>query len=168
MTATLLADRLIQAHARLETLRPAVEARAPWPRSERFGTEPEASWNPPELLAHVAEMLPYWMGQVERILQGFPEPVSFGRVQTDTDRIEAIGRDRALPPGELFDRVAGETDAAVVRLREIADADLERLGTHPTLGEMTVQTVIERMLLGHLEGHVDQLSGILEAPPAGR
>lgn len=167
MTGTLLADRLIQAHDRLEALRPAVEAGAPWPPSEHFGTEPEASWNPPELLAHVAEMLPYWIGQIERILDGFREPVSFGRVQTDTDRIEAIGRDRLLP-GELFDRVAAETDAAVVRLRAIADADLERLGTHPTLGEMTVRAVVERMLLGHLEGHVEQLAGILEAPSAGR
>jgi hypothetical protein len=33
---------------------------------------------------------------------------------------------------------------------------------------MTVRGVIERMLLGHLEGHVEQLAGILEAPPAGR
>ena len=36
-----------------------------------------------ELLAHVAEMLPYWLGEVERILAGPPEPVPFGRVGSD-------------------------------------------------------------------------------------
>ena len=94
------------ARSRLDDLRGAVEARAPWPASENFGAEPESSWYPPELLAHVAEMVPYWMAQIERILEGYPEPVPFGRVQTDEERIAAIGRDRALPVGELFDRIA--------------------------------------------------------------
>ena len=161
MTNADLADRLIDAHARLERLRPAVEARAPWPVSAHFGTEPEASWNPPELLAHLAEMLPYWLGQVERILAGHPEPTSFGRVQTDHDRIDAIGRDRTLPVGELFERVATGKDLAIERLRAMPAADLERRGTHPTLGGMSVQAVGERMLLRHFDEHVEQLAGIL-------
>ena len=161
-TATALADRLVDAHARLAALEPAVAARAPWPPSEHFGVEPEASWNPPELLAHLAEMFPYWIGQVDRILEGHPEPVSFGRVQSDEERIAAIGRDRSLPVGQLFDRVATGAAAAEARIRGFGDAELDKRGTHPTLGEMTVRGVIERMLLGHLDGHVEQLAGILE------
>jgi hypothetical protein len=156
-----LADRLRDNAARLLALRPEVEARAPWPPSEHFGVEPEARWNPPELLAHLAEMVPYWLGQIERILEGYPEPVSFGRVQSDDDRIAAIGRDRFLPVGQLFERIASETDDAAARLRAMSPADLERHGTHPTLGEMTVDGVVERMLIGHLEGHVEQLRTIL-------
>lgn len=168
MTATALADRLVDAHARLAALEPAVVARAPWPPSKHFGVEPEASWNPPELLAHLAEMFPYWIGQIDRILEGHPQPVSFGRVQSDDDRIDAIGRDRHLPVEQLFERVAAGASAAGARVRAFTDAELETRGTHPTLGEMTVRGVIERMLLSHVEGHVEQLTGILEGSTASR
>ena len=46
------------------------------------------------------------------------EPVPFGRVATDPARIERIGRDRALPAGELFDRI----DRALARRRRRAAA----------------------------------------------
>jgi len=156
-----IADRLLEAHTRFDALRPDVEAGAPWPASDNFGHQPESTWHPPELLAHVAEMLTYWMGQIERILGGYPEPVSFGRVATDEDRIAAIGRERARPVGELFDEVARGAEAAANRLRELPAAQLERRGTHPTLGEMTVSAVAERMFIRHLGEHEEQLRAIL-------
>jgi hypothetical protein len=165
MAANDLADRLLDARSRLDALRGDVQARAPWPASENFGAEPEASWYPPELLAHLAEMVPYWMGQIERILEGYPEPVPFGRVQTDEERIAAIGRDRALPVGELFDRIAERTATAAGRLGELSAEQIERRGTHPTRGEMTVGAIVERMLINHLDEHVEQLGSILGSAP---
>ena len=165
MAANDIADRLLDARSRLDALRGAVEGGTPWPASENFGAEPESSWYPPELLAHVAEMVPYWMGQIERILEGYPEPVPFGRVQTDVERIAAIGRDRALPVGDLFDHIATRTDAAAGRLGELSAEQLERRGTHPTRGEMTVGAVVERMLINHIGEHVEQLESILGSPP---
>jgi DinB superfamily len=159
-----IADRLLEAHAGVDALRAEVEAGAPWPPSPNFGHEPEATWNPPELLAHLAEMLPYWMGQIERILEGYPEPVPFGRVATDDERIAAIGRERALPVGELLDRVAGGAHDVAGRLRELSSDELDRRGTHPTLGEMTVAGVAERMFIRHLDDHAEQLRSILDRP----
>jgi hypothetical protein len=156
-----IANRLLEAHERLDALRPGVEAGAPWPASANFGHEPESSWNPPELLAHVAEMLTYWITQIDRILEGYPEPVPFGRVATDEERIAAIGRERARPVGELFDQVASGAHAAAARLRDLPDDQLERRGTHPTLGEMTVSVVAERMFIRHLGEHAEQLRSIL-------
>jgi hypothetical protein len=156
-----IANRLLEAHERLDALRPGVEAGAPWPASANFGHEPESSWNPPELLAHVAEMLTYWITQIDRILEGYPEPVPFGRVATDEERIAAIGRERARPVGELFDQVASGAHAAAARLRDLPDDQLERRGTHPTLGEMTVSAVAERMFIRHLGEHAEQLRSIL-------
>jgi hypothetical protein len=156
-----IANRLLEAHERLDALRPGVEAGAPWPASANFGHEPESSWNPPELLAHVAEMLTYWITQIDRILEGYPEPVPFGRVATDEERIAAIGRERARPVGELFDQVASGAHAAAARLRDLPDDQLERRGTHPTLGEMTVSGVAERMFIHHLGEHAEQLRSIL-------
>ena len=138
-----------------------MEAGAPWPLSERFGTEPEASWGPPEALAHIAEMLPFWQGEIERILAGPVEPVPFGRVATDELRIGVIERDRSLPPRELFGRVAAGTERLAQRLAELSPAEASRRGLHPRLGEMSLADVAGRFVAGHLEEHAEQLAEIL-------
>src|SRR4029079_8422601 len=59
-------DRLADARAAYARLRPRVIAGDPWPLAEDFGTGPEASWGPREVLAHVEEMLPYWLREPPR------------------------------------------------------------------------------------------------------
>jgi len=162
-----LPDRLALASAAFAALRPAVEAGDPWPLSQAYGTEPESDWGPKELLAHTAEMLGYWPVQIDQILAGGPEPVPFGRVSTDPARIERIGRDRELPTAELFERIGGEASALGTRIRALSAGDAARLGLHPRLGEMTVDAIVQRFLVGHLEEHVEQLRGILSTSPAG-
>jgi hypothetical protein len=166
MSLDATADRLTAARARLDALRPAVERGEPWPASPAFGVEPEASWNPPELLAHLVEMLAFWPGQIERILDGV-EPVPFGRVQSDDARIAAIGRDRALPAAELYRRLDAGIDEAVSRLHSLDAAEAGRVGVHPTRGRMTVDDVATVMLAAHLEEHVDQLEAILGSVSPG-
>ena len=104
-----------------------------------YGAEPESDWGPKEVLAHVGEMAPYWLSQVEVVLAGSPEPVPFGRVATDPERIDRIGRDRSLPAGELFDRIDAGLAAVGVRLAELEPAERARRGLHSRLGEMTVE-----------------------------
>jgi hypothetical protein len=158
------ARRLETATDALIALEPRIRAGAPWPMAAVFGAEPEASWGPPELLAHVAEFLPYWLGEIERILDGTPpEPVPFGRVSTDTVRIALIGRERTLPLRELLSRIQSDSDRVAQRLRELTDAEVERVGMHPTRGELRVRDLLEPFLGGHLEGHVTQLREILAA-----
>ena len=125
--------------------------------SEHFGVEPEASWGPPEVLAHLAEMQPFWLGQLDRVIEGHPEPVPFGRVQSDEARIAAIGNDRHLPIETLYRRIEDGAAAVLGLIGMLDAASAARRGIHPTLGEMTVMQVIERMLVNHLEEHADQL-----------
>jgi hypothetical protein len=158
------ADRLETAAAATLALRPAVEAGAPWPLAEMYGPEPEASWGPPELLAHLEEYLPYWLGEIERVLAGDPGgPVPFGRVATDEIRLGVIGRDRTLPLRELFARIEASAPRVARRLRELSEDEAGRLGLHPTRGELTVRDMLEPFLVGHTEGHVTQLREILAA-----
>ena len=156
-----LTRRLAQASVAFEAFRLAVEAGDPWQLSPAYGTEPESDWGPKELLAHTAEMLGYWPAEIDRILNGGPDPVPFGRVSTDPERIGRIGRDRQLPTAELFDRVAAGARRLEARIGSLSARDAARLGLHPRLGEMTVGRIIERFLVGHLEEHVEQLRAIL-------
>ncbi len=158
------ADRLDAAIGSLIALRSRVLAAAPWELAELYGTEDEARWAPPEVLAHLEEMLPFWLGEIERILEGpGSAPVPFGRVATDTVRIGIIGRDRTLPLRELFARVAANGARLSARLREFDAADLAREGLHPRMGVMTVVDILDRFAISHVEDHVRQLEEILAA-----
>jgi len=164
-----VADRLSSAARGIVALEPDLAAREPWPLAEQFGTEPEASWGPPELLAHVSEMLPYWMGEIERIVAATPDqdPVPFGRVAGDPVRIAIIGRDRSVPLRELLARISTDARRVSARLRELDVDDLgERRGLHPRLGPMRLADMGERFLASHTEEHVLQLREILGAAGA--
>jgi hypothetical protein len=161
-----LADRLDAAGRALAAMTPDIEATGPWPMADHFGTEPEASWGPPELLAHVAEMVPYWLGEIERI-QAAPasaDPIPFGRTSGDPTRLAIIGRDRTIPVPELQARIGSEAARVADRLRALDTDDARsRSGLHPRLGLMTTREIAERFLAGHAEEHVRQLRDILDA-----
>ena len=70
---------------------------------------------PREVLSHTAEMLTYWLGEFERIVEAGRGPgngVPFGRLATDTLRAGVLERDRTLPLRELFDRIDTVASAA--------------------------------------------------------
>ena len=157
----LLADRLRAAAARVMAHAGAVDAGAPWPLSKAAGVEPEAQWGPPETLAHVAEMLSFWTGEMERVVAGDPEPVPFGRVAANPLRIGVIERDRTLPSRELFARIAAGADRLATRLAELPPDVATRRGLHETLGEMSVAGLVERFVVEHLEEHARQLEASL-------
>ncbi|MBI2762290.1 MAG: hypothetical protein HYX54_00815 [Chloroflexi bacterium] len=164
MTPDPQASRLDAAIASVLALRPRTEAAGSWALAELYGTEPEASWGPPEVLAHLEEMLPFWLGEVERILDGpGDDPVPFGRVASDVVRIGIIGRDRTLPLRELFARVGAAGARLSARMLELDSPELARVGLHPRLGELTVAQLLDQFVVSHTEEHVVQLREILTA-----
>jgi hypothetical protein len=153
------------------TMKRRVEHAGPWPLAELYGTEAEAHWGPPELLAHVDEMLPYWLGHAERIIDGRggvdgAPPVPFGRTAEDPIRIGVIGRDREMPLRELFSRLATEAPRVAARLRSMSAVEAGFVGAHPVRGQLNVAGLFERFIIGHLEEHVRQLEDILVAREA--
>jgi PAS domain-containing protein len=154
--------RLATAAAALQRLRPAIEAAAPWPLAERFGHEPEASWGPPEVLAHVGEMLTFWLGESIRVAKSPEQPVPFGRLATDDIRIGLIARERTLPLEALFETVAAGVERWDRRLGRLTVDEAARRGVHATVGEVTVEGLVDRFVLGHFEEHVRQLETIME------
>ena len=157
-------DRLADTRGAYAALASRVAAGEPWPLAAAFGTEPEASWGPREVLAHVAEMLPFWLGELERVADGDGNAaVPFGRVADDASRIALIARDRSLPLRVLFARIDDGLRAWLDRLPTLTGEDRTRVGVHPRLGEMPVEQIAHRFVLGHGEEHVGQLEGILAA-----
>ncbi len=160
--------RLDAAAGGFAALLPAVEAGRPWPLHDvAHDAGPESAWGPTEVLAHVAEMLPFWLGEIERVVGGASEPVPFGRTTADPVRTETIARDRTLPPAELQGRIEAVVGRYARRLPELGSSGLARRGLHPIRGEMTVGEILERFAVGHAEDHVDQLRTALAASGTG-
>ena len=161
-----LDQRLAAASDRLAGLRSALQDGGPWALAARFDHSPEATWGPREILAHLAEMLPFWLGEAERILDAADESTPFGRVATDEVRLAIIERDRALPLRELLASV----DLGIERWRRrwatLDEASRGRSATHVTLGRLSVADVGTRFVAGHLEGHLDQLADAVRGDSA--
>ena len=159
-------ERLAAARAAYAELAPRVIAGEPWPLADDYGTGPEASWGPREVLAHVEEMLPFWLGEMERVIDGAgPGPTPFGRTADDPVRIGILVRDRGLPLRVLFGRIDAGLAAWEARFPSLTDADRARVGLHPRLGEMPAPDILERFVVGHAEDHIAQLRDILAARP---
>lgn len=155
-------DRLADARDDYAALRGRITEREPWPLATDFGTGPEASWGPREVLAHLVEMLPFWLGELERVVDGDGvDPVPFGRIADDTVRIGMIARERTLPLRVLFHRLDAGIGAWMARLPEVTGADRAKVGIHPRIGEMRAGEIAERFVVSHLEDHVAQLESIL-------
>jgi len=154
-----LADRLESATEATIELGPQLAAGEPWPTADVIGPGPESSWGPREVLAHIAEMLPFWMGEIELILDAGAgsEPLAFGRVEADELRVGIISRDRLFPARELLGRIEVEARRVARRLRALSEADAASMGRHPTRGDLSISEIAERLIVSHIEGHVAQL-----------
>ena len=156
--------RLTASRAAIAALRPRVIAAGPGALAEDFGVGPEASWGPREVLAHSAEMLPFWLGEFERVVEaagihGAGEP--FGRAAGDTLRIGILERDRTLPLRELFDRIDVGIARWLARIPTVTEEEGSARGLHPRDGDVPATWIRDRYVIGHLEEHVAQLEGIL-------
>ncbi len=116
-------------------------------------------WESGQVLSHCAEMIPYWVGQIDTLVAvGGDAP--FGRVKSDPDRIERIAAGRAADPDRLLGTIDAGVESVETLLARLSPADLELVGHHSTLGSMTVTKIVEEFLIDHLEQHADQLESL--------
>ena len=121
-------------------------------------------WEAGQVWAHLAEFVPYWMGELERIIgAGADTPVPFGRTKSDPGRLAAIERDRATDPAQMMSRVSAAVEEFRVFVGELEPHEWAARGEHPTLGALSVGSIVERFVVGHLEEHAEQLDGLATA-----
>jgi hypothetical protein len=118
-------------------------------------------WSVVQNLAHVAEFLRYWTGQA-LFVAGHPNS-PFGRGEDDPDRIGAVTAHADDDPVEAMSAI----DASAIWLRErITSLPLDAwdvIGLHPRFGEMDIREIMERFVVRHLAGHIEQVKAT--APP---
>jgi uncharacterized damage-inducible protein DinB len=122
-------------------------------------TQPASGgWTLMEDLAHVAEMLGYWSGEIDRFVR---QPgASFGRVASNPERIRFIESHAHDPLEQITALLDQGQAAALALLRRLQPADLEISGQHVKFGEQTTRQAIQEWLIDHLSEHVQQLKEI--------
>jgi hypothetical protein len=151
--------RLDAVEGRLAT---AADAEPPPGSLTDADAETGEQWERGQVWAHLSEFIPYWIAQAGPVLQDQRSDalVPFGRTKRDPERIGAIERDRHQRVSLLWGETRRDIAALRTFLSTIGPDQWATTGVHPTLGPMSVDELVERFLVGHLEEHADQLEGI--------
>lgn len=115
-------------------------------------------WDRGNVLGHMAEMLPFWTGQLRAVLRG---ATSLGRDEAGYSRRRlAIATGRDLGEEELIARIDAGLTALLGLLAELTDEDLDRMLTYHSAGrerQVDLRYPLEELLVGHVEAHLRQL-----------
>ena len=114
---------------------------------------PEDGWRPRDVVGHlITGEMTDWIERTQRILE-HGTSLPFERF----DRVAHAERDTDAPLDELVDRFAQLRADNLARLDElVTDADLDRRGMHPTLGEVTLRELLATWAVHDLD-HVSQI-----------
>jgi hypothetical protein len=120
-------------------------------------------WTAMRVLAHVAEILPYWSRQAADVAARNENNQPFGRTADDPDRI-AWGEthaDDAL--AGVLPRIDAGLDEAITTMRSLpAEAWEGKTAKHPRRGEMTIAQIFDDFVIAHCEEHLNQAQRTLE------
>lgn len=118
-------------------------------------------WSIVQVLAHVAELLPYWSHQARAVAGRLFDDQPFGRTHDDPDRIAAVEAHAHDDVGAILPRIRAALTEAAADVRAIPAAAWRRTGRHARRGEMTVEQLVDQFLVEHLEEHTQQVEAML-------
>ena len=129
-------------------------------RSKLYKAPAENEWTIMQNLAHIVEFMPYWAGEIEKLVTTPGE--NFGRTQQDEGRLRAVSKHGA----DSLEQIKAALPGSYARLDEVLgslrDSYLELIGKHVRYGEKSLEWVIDEFVTDHLSGHVEQIQRCLE------
>jgi DinB superfamily len=115
-------------------------------------------WTPRDVIGHlISAELDDWIPRVEIILgDGTRRPFE------PFDRFAHVQRDRDVPLADLLQHFGALRAGSLTRLRELVtnEADLDRVGLHPELGEVTLRQLVATWAVHDLD-HLTQIHAAL-------
>jgi hypothetical protein len=110
-------------------------------------------WRPRDVVGHlITGEMTDWMSRTRRILEHGPDR-PFDRF----DRFAMLERDASVPLEDLVDRFASLRAENLAALRGlVSEADLDRRGMHPSLGEVTLSQLLATWAVHDLD-HMSQI-----------
>ncbi|MGJ9460705.1 DinB family protein [Oceanobacillus sp. CF4.6] len=126
----------------------------------------EDEWSIVQILNHVNEATPYWLSEMETVLE---KPGSeWGRGLTSPDRLAAVDELNGLNIKEVIKATEGLKTEVSQRLSKVDDAQLKEENPHRNFkkfGNKPVSFLIEHFIVEHTEGHSNQIKRNLSKLP---
>jgi hypothetical protein len=126
-----------------------------------YHTPEEGEWSIMQSLAHIQEFLPYWAGEVEKLVACPGQ--NFGRTMQDEGRLQALRVHGQDPLPRLKEALPGSYARLDDVLSRLQEDDLELSAQHVRYGERTLEWFIDEFITAHLHNHVLQLRACLAA-----
>ncbi len=130
-------------------------------------TEPDPGgterWEAGQVWAHMTEFIGYWQREIESVVAGYDgTPVPFGRTKEDPGRLSGIELGRLEAIRQLEQRVHASVEDLKRYLAALTSSEWRAVGRHGVRGDMDVEQICGRFVVGHLEEHADQLEGLAQ------
>jgi hypothetical protein len=122
---------------------------------EAFYREPEGeNWSVAEIAGHVSEA-PLTFARQAALLAAEPGR-TVGRQLEDDERLQGVESLLSVTPAAAARTFQANLREAAAILRTIPDESWQVQGTHARFGPMSVQQLVETVILEHLRGHLEQ------------
>src|SRR5215467_15162975 len=117
----------------------------------------EGVWSVMDILCHIREFVPFWMGETLRIVRTRNE--TWGRDHTDRARIAAVTNTAAYKLEDVLSdiRRAAERSADALRGLSDADLDIQAMSKNPRWGMKPASFVVDHLVVQHVEKHLGQI-----------
>src|SRR6266568_1250094 len=129
--------------------------------SKLYQSPAENEWTIMQNLAHIVEFMPYWAGEIEKLMT--TPGANFGRTIQDERRLRAISEHGLDSLEQIKAALPGSYARLEQVLSKLKDSDLALTGLHPRYGEKSLDSCIEDFVTGHLRGHVEQIKVAMAA-----
>ncbi len=128
--------------------------------SKLYQSPAENEWTIMQNLAHIVEFMPYWAGEIEKLVT---EPGrNFGRTAQDGGRLRGISEHAKDSLASIKAALPGSYARLHEILGSLKDSDLELTGKHVRYGEKPLEWFIEDLVTDHLSEHEEQIKRCLE------
>lgn len=119
------------------------------------------NWVAREVAAHLSEFPLFFAADLAR-WQEDPDAV-IGRTHENDQRLEAIDSAGSRSPDELAEACRTAFSRLAEQLRQLDDADLRAMTNNVRHGAEPLTSFLERYVIGHKAGHLEQLAELREA-----
>jgi hypothetical protein len=155
-----LEARVQRLRTAIETLTSRVQSQADLPLYDAPAPE---DWTIMRVLAHVAEILPYWSQQARDVAARTENNLPFGRTAEDPDRIAWVENHARDTLADVLKRIDAGLDDAIRTMRSLpAEAWDGRTARHPRRGEMSIAQIFDDFVIAHAEEHLAQAQRTLD------
>lgn len=115
------------------------------------------AWSVQEVLSHVEEAIPYWIGEVVKVANR--TSAEWGRTMQDATRLAAIARANDIPTADFLQKL--EQTKATIRqsllpLKE-EELKIEAPSRNPKFGTKPLTFIMDHFVIEHIETHIKQI-----------